>query len=84
MYPLAIVPNTYMISFIFNDDVSAQICTLFANFVAGGLYVAVVYILQLIPVTANIGDKLRYTGLIFPTYCVTHAFIISKDLTVLV
>ena len=84
MYPLAIVPNTYMISFIFADDISAQICTLFLNFVAGGLFVAVVFVMQLVPVTIKVGDVLRFVGLIFPTYCVTHAFIISKDLTLLV
>ena len=84
LYPLAVVPFTYLTSFVFSDDVNAQICTLFVNFTAGGLYVAVVYVLQLVPTTARVGDQLRYVGLIFPSYAVTHAFIISKDLTVLV
>lgn len=43
-----------------------------------------VYVLQIVPITANVGDALRYVGLLFPSYCVTHAMITSQDLDVLV
>jgi len=84
LYPLAVIPFSYITSFIFTDDTSAQICTLFLHFLAGGAFTAVIYVLQLLPITANLGDTLRYFGLIFPSFCVTHAFILSKDLPTLV
>lgn len=43
-----------------------------------------VYVLQLVPTTAIVGDQLRYVGLLFPAYCVTHAFITSNELQILV
>ena len=84
LYPLAVVPFTYMTSFLFTDDTTAQICTLFLHFLAGGILTAVVYVLQLVPTTAIAGDIIRYVGLIIPSYCVTHALILSKELDTLV
>ena len=45
LYPLAVIPFSYITSFIFTDDTTAQICTLFINFLAGALYMLSVYIL---------------------------------------
>ena len=84
LYPLAIIPFTYMTSFIFEDDTTAQICTLFVHFLAGGVLMPVIFVLQLIPATAVAGDILRYVGLIFPSYCVTHALMLTKVLDNLV
>jgi len=84
MYPLAVVPFSYVTTFIFSDDTTAQITTLFVHFVAGGLYLLTVFVLQLIPITAVIGDNLRYIGLIVPSFCVTHAIMTSQNLSSLV
>ena len=51
LYPLAIVPYTYVWSFIFTSDINAQIFTLFLHFVAGGLLVVVIFVLQSVPST---------------------------------
>ena len=45
LYPPAIVPFTYVTSFLFSSDINAQITTLFLHFVSGGLMCIVVYVL---------------------------------------
>jgi len=84
LYPPAVIPFSYTTSFLFSDDTTAQICTLFLHFIAGGIFAAVVYVLQLVPETALVGDALRYVGLVIPSFCVTHAFINSNELPQLV
>jgi hypothetical protein len=83
MYPLAVIPFSYITSFVFSDDTTAQICTLFIHFLMSGAFTAVVYVLQLIPITAAVGDVLRFVGLIVPSFCVVHAFIFTKDSSLL-
>lgn len=84
LYPLAVIPFSYLTSFAFGDDTTAQICTLFVHFITAGLLMSVVFVLQLIPITAMLGDKLRYVGLLVPSYCVTHAIFTSQNLPQLV
>ena len=84
LYPPAVIPFSYMTSFMFSDDTTAQICTLFVHFIGGGIFTVVVYVLQLVPDTAMVGDALRYVGLVIPSFCVTHAFINSNELSQLV
>ena len=84
MYPLAIIPFSYVTSFLFSDDTIAQISTLFIHFCAGALFMLTVYVLQLSPITGNLGDALRYVGLLFPSYCVTHALMYSQNLVTLI
>ena len=45
LFPPAIVPYTYVTSFLFKSDINAQIMTLFLHFVSGGLLVIVVFCL---------------------------------------
>ena len=51
LYPIAVVPFSYVTSFIFSSDTVAQICTLFLHFIAGGIMSLTVYTLELIPET---------------------------------
>ena len=46
LYPPAVVPFTYVTSFMFRSDINAQIMTLFTHFVAGALFTVVVFVLQ--------------------------------------
>ena len=46
LYPIAIVPFTYVMSFVFKDDINAQIMTLFIHFLAGAIGTAIVFTLQ--------------------------------------
>ena len=84
LYPPAIVPYTYVTSFIFKSDITAQICTLFIHFVAGGLLTIVVFVLQILPKTMPIGDALRWVSTIFPSFCVTHGILFSASGSLLV
>ena len=84
LYPLAIVPYTYVWSFAFSSDINAQIFTLFLHFIAGGLGCIVVFVMQYLPVTMPVGDALRWALTIFPTYCVTHGILFSSSSTLLV
>lgn len=43
IYPLAIVPFTYVTSFFFTSDTVAQIITLFVHFLVGGIAPIVVF-----------------------------------------
>lgn len=79
MYPLAIVPFSYYSSFIFSDDTTAQVGTLFFHFVTGGILATVSFVLQLIPTTIPYGDPIRFVGLLFPSFCVVHAFVFARD-----
>lgn len=79
LYPLAIVPYTYVWSFVFTSDINAQIFTLFLHFLTGGLGCIVVAVLQFMPVTMKVGNALRWALTIFPTFCVTHGIIMSAS-----
>jgi len=84
LYPPAIVPFTYVTSFLFKSDINSQITTLFLHFVAGGLLTIVVFVLQLIPVTMKAGDALRWACTILPSFCVTHGILFSASGSLLV
>lgn len=37
------------------------------------------FLMQVLPTTAPYGDVIRYIGLIFPSFCVTHAILLARD-----
>ena len=45
LYPLAIVPYTYVWSFLFKSEINSQIITLILHFISGGLLAVIVYVL---------------------------------------
>lgn len=45
LYPIAIVPWTYVTSFMFKRDLTAQIMTVFIHVLAGGIVPIVIYVL---------------------------------------
>ena len=79
LYPPAIVPFTYVMSFLFKNDINAQIMTLFIHFLAGALGTAIVFTLQQIPITMSWGDNLRWVFTIIPSFCVTHGILWSAS-----
>ena len=54
--PWGLVPFTYLTSFLFSDDTSAQIITLVVNFLVCDVLASTVYTLQLVPETFTVGD----------------------------
>ena len=81
LYPLSIVPFTYLTSFAFTNDTVAQIMTIFLHFLFGAIAPIVVISLQSIESTASTGDSLRYAFTVVPTYCVGHGLIVSATAT---
>ena len=79
LYPPAVVPFTYVVSFIFSSDINAQIFTLFIHFIAGALGTAIVFTLQQIPSMMPWGDALRWVFTLVPSFCVTHAILWSAS-----
>lgn len=79
LLPLALVPFTYVTSFMFNSDTGAQILTLLMHFLVCVILATAVYFLQLIPETFAAGDKLRWWLCIFPTYCVMNGILWSSS-----
>ena len=77
--PWAIVPFTYVMSFMFSDDTNAQILTLLLHFLVCVILSTTVYFLQLVPETFLIGDKLRWWFCIIPTYCMMNAILWSSS-----
>ena len=77
LYPIAIVPFTYVTSSFFTSDVVAQIITLFLHFMVGGILPLVLYFLQIIPSTASLGDSMRYWFTFIPTFCVGQGIVWS-------
>jgi ABC-type multidrug transport system fused ATPase/permease subunit len=84
LYPFAVVPFSYVTSFLFSSDTVAQICTLFLHFLGGGVMSLTVFTLQLIPETQQVGDILRWVFCVIPSYCVTHGLIFSSTGKILV
>ena len=79
LYPPAVVPYTYVTSFLFSDDVSAQIVTLFDHFVFGAIGTALVFSCQQAPEMMYAADLLRWVFTICPSFCVTHSIIWSAS-----
>ena len=79
LYPPAIVPFTYVTSFMFSSDINAQIMTLFLHFLTGGLCSILVFALQQIPITMPWGDGLRWAFTLFPSFCVTNGILFSSS-----
>ena len=51
LYPIAIVPYTYVWSFLFTSEINSQTFTLILHFIFGGLLAVVVYLMQIFPYT---------------------------------
>lgn len=83
LYPPAVVPFTYVSSFIFGSDITAQICTLFIHFLFGAVGSSLVYTLQQTPSMMNTADHLRWVFTIVPSYCVTHGILWSASGTII-
>jgi len=71
LFPLAIVPYTYVTSFMFSDEMAAQNFTIYHNFLIAGLGPVAFNVLRIIESTWNIGDILIWVPNIFPSYCLT-------------
>lgn len=81
LYPVGVIPFTYVTSFFFSSENIAQTVTIFLHFVFAGIGGIVVYILRVIPATIEVGDLLLWIFKIIPSFCLTNSimFASSKD-----
>lgn len=79
LLPLALVPFTYITSFLFKNDTTAQIITLFLNFFVCAVMGVVVFFLQLVPTTQKLGTILRWSFCILPNYCLINGILWSSS-----
>jgi len=78
LYPISIVPFTYLTSFLFTRDTTGQILSIFIHFMAGGILPNVIYFMQNIPWTADLGDKMRWWFVFIPSFCVGQGITFSS------
>jgi ATP-binding cassette subfamily A (ABC1) protein 3 len=71
LYPVGVIPFSYMTSFLFTSETVAQTLTIFLHFIFAGIGSLVVFILRLIPSTQSVGDILDSVFKIVPSYCLT-------------
>lgn len=79
LLPPALVPFTYVTSFLFKTDSSAQIITLLLNYFVCDVMAFMIFVLQFIPQTFKLGGILRWGFCVFPTYCVINGLLWSAD-----
>eukprot|EP00345_Euplotes_harpa_P013343 CAMPEP_0168343758 /NCGR_PEP_ID=MMETSP0213-20121227/16341_1 /TAXON_ID=151035 /ORGANISM="Euplotes harpa, Strain FSP1.4" /LENGTH=138 /DNA_ID=CAMNT_0008351229 /DNA_START=78 /DNA_END=494 /DNA_ORIENTATION=+ len=68
LYPIAIVPYTYVTSFFFNDEAAAQNFTIIHNFLIGGLLPIIMNVLRMVKSTKTLGDVLIWFPRFLPIY----------------
>jgi hypothetical protein len=79
LLPPAMVPFTYVTSFLFKTDSSAQIITLLLNYFVCDVMAFLIFVLQFIPQTFKLGGILRWAFCIFPSYCVMNGILWSAN-----
>ena len=78
LYPFSIIPFTYLTSYLFKRDSTAQIMTVFIHFLAGAIMPNVIYYFDNIPYTANLGDSMRWWFVWLPSFCVGQGIVWSS------
>ena len=84
MYPIGVVPFTYVTSFIFTSETVAQTVTIFMHFVFAGIGAIVVFILRVIDSTYDAGDALWWVFKIIPSFCLTNPIMYASTKATLV
>lgn len=81
LYPIGVIPFTYVSSFIFGSENVAQTVTIFLHFVFAGIGGIVVFILRIIPSTEAAGDILLWIFKIIPSFCLTNSIMFASSKT---
>jgi ATP-binding cassette, subfamily A (ABC1), member 3 len=79
LYPVAVVPFTYVFSFLFTTENVAQTITIFMHFVFAGIGAIVIFILRVIDSTQAIGDALVWVFRIIPSFCLTDTIMFDSS-----
>jgi len=79
IFPFAVLPYTYVMSFIFKSDNSSQTFTMFFNFLLMGIAPIAIFVLRFIPQTQNTGDRLQLLFHVFPSYLPSSSVICDSN-----
>lgn len=79
MFPVGVIPFTYVSSFLFTNENLAQTATIFTHFVFAGIGGIVVFILRLIESTEEIGDILFWVLKVIPSFCLTNSVMYASS-----
>jgi hypothetical protein len=73
LFPFAVLPCTYCMSFIFTVDSAAQTFTMFFNFLTILVFSTMIFAFRFTRKLELFGDKLNYFMRIFPAYTLAEA-----------
>jgi ATP-binding cassette subfamily A (ABC1) protein 3 len=79
LYPIGVIPFTYVSSFLFSSENVAQTITIFLHFVFGGIGAIIVFVLRLIESTWEAGDILQWVLRIIPSFCLTDTIMFDSS-----
>lgn len=73
LIPFAVLPFTYVSSFLFTEDSAAQTVTMFLHFLTIAILSGVILGLRLAPSLERIGDSLNWWFKFIPTYTLANS-----------
>jgi len=81
LYPWAVVPFTYVSTFIFQQENFAQTLTVFLHFSSAGIGAIMAFILRTFYLTYDLGDAMTWYLKLIPTFSLTNPIMFksSKD-----
>ena len=79
LYPVGVVPFSYVTSFLFSTENVAQSTTIFLHFVFAGIGAIVVFVLKIIESTKKAGDILGWVFKIVPSFCLTDTVMFDSS-----
>ena len=83
LYPVGVIPFTYVTSFLFTGENTAQTVTIFVHFTFAGIGAIVTYILRIIESTFAVGDVLYWVFKVIPSFCLTDSIMFSALKTIM-
>lgn len=75
-YGIAVLPLSYVCSFLFVNPSAAQVGVTAIHFVGGFLCVIASFTLDILKITTTVNAYLTPLYMLFPSYCLGHAFIL--------
>ena len=79
LFPIGVVPYSYALSFLFEDESTASTVILFSNIAAGSIGGMATFILRFIPDTMAYGDIAAWALKLFPTYTISHSIVFDAS-----
>lgn len=81
LYPFGVIPFSYVTSFLFSSENTAQSFTIFFHFVFAAFGPILIFILKIIDSTLEVGIILRWVFKIVPSFCLTDTILYDSSKT---